>query len=80
MTTAKTFAYAAKTQLVGVNTLEAIAAQAPAAEGRLWAVLDAQRQELFAANFIRDKTGDLVTERETHIISVVSWLAALQPE
>jgi tRNA threonylcarbamoyladenosine biosynthesis protein TsaB len=78
VTTAKTFAYAAKTQLLGINTLEAIAAQAPAADGRLWAMLDAQRQELFAASFARSESG-LTTVRETHIISVASWLAGLQP-
>jgi tRNA threonylcarbamoyladenosine biosynthesis protein TsaB len=79
VTTAKTFAYAANTELLGVNTLEAIATQAPAADGRLWAVLDAQRQELFAATFAQSEAG-LTTERETHIISVEAWLAALQPD
>jgi len=78
VTTAKTFAYAAKTDLIGINTLEAIAAQAPEANGRLWAVLDAQRQELFAASFILSETG-FITERETHIVSETSWLAELQP-
>jgi tRNA threonylcarbamoyladenosine biosynthesis protein TsaB len=79
VTTAKTFAYAANTDLIGVNTLEAIAAQAPAAHGQLWAVLDAQRQELFAASFAQSDAG-LTTEHETYIISVEAWLAALQPD
>jgi tRNA threonylcarbamoyladenosine biosynthesis protein TsaB len=78
VTTAKKIAYAANTALIGVNTLEAIAAQAPTDEGRLWAVLDAQRQELFAASFDQSSAG-LTIQCQTHIITVDSWLAALQP-
>ncbi len=52
VTTAKTLAYAWGAKLLGVHTLDAIAAQAattPASS--LHVVLDAQRQELFVAKF-----------------------------
>ena len=47
VTTAKTFAYAAAAELVGTHTLAVLAAGVEQASGRLWAILDAQRQELF---------------------------------
>src|SRR5690606_26963117 len=52
-TTAKTFAYAAGCEVLGVDTLEVIAQQAPVSSDTLWAVLDAQRSQLFAARFER---------------------------
>ena len=54
VTTAKAFAYAVGAEVIGINTLVALAHQSPALNGPLWAVLDAQRQELFAAKFVRD--------------------------
>ena len=54
VTTAKTFAYAVGAEVIGVNTLVALAAQAPPSAAPLWTILDAQRQELFAAKFVRD--------------------------
>src|SRR5205807_6782629 len=58
VTTAKTFAYAVGAEVIGVNTLEAIAAQAPPDVNRLAVALDAQRQQVFAAEFSRLPTGD----------------------
>lgn len=51
VTTAKTFAYAVGAEVVGVDTLSAIASQAPVDAAPLWVVMDAQRGELFAAKF-----------------------------
>lgn len=51
VTTAKTFAYAVGCEVLGVDTLEVIAQQAPVPAETLWAVLDAQRSQLFAAQF-----------------------------
>jgi tRNA threonylcarbamoyl adenosine modification protein YeaZ len=48
---AKTFAYAVGAKLVGVHTLAAMAEPIAKRTSRLWAILDAQRQELFAACF-----------------------------
>ena len=77
-TTAKAFAYAVKADVIGVNTLDALATQAPPSSQPLWTILDAQRQELFAARFIPDGNGSLKTDRETTIIAEDKWLAELQ--
>lgn len=77
--TAKMFAYAVGTDVVGINTLDALAAQAPNSPAPLWTILDAQRQELFAARFIVDDPGRVRTDRETSIVSQDAWLAELQP-
>ncbi len=75
VTTAKTLAYAVGAEVIGVNTLAVIARQAPQADGRLWVVMDAQRQELFAAKF--DAERKLIGE--TRILSQSEWLSALEP-
>lgn len=51
-TTAKTFAYAVGAHCLAVDTLEVLAAQVPLGLATsAWAVLDAQRQQLFATPF-----------------------------
>lgn len=80
VTTAKTLAYAVGAELVAVNTLEVIASQAPAdVTDDIWAILDAQRQQLFAALFRRDAHGALQIQSDTHIIDNERWLAELKP-
>ena len=77
-TTAKTLAYATEAELVGVATLAAIAANVEADDGRLWTILDAQRQELFAACF---KPGWSIQEHDlprTQILGIEDWLNQLQ--
>lgn len=74
VTAAKTLAYAAGAECVAVNTLAVLAAQATpncddGSDG--WAVLDAQRRELFAARF--SSIG------EAAIIAEDAWLARLKP-
>lgn len=77
VTTAKTFAYAAQCAVLGVDTLEVIAAQAPLVVDRhLWAVLDGQRSQLFARRFAVD------SERwspvsEAHVVDAEAWRAQL---
>lgn len=78
VTTAKAFAYAVKADVMGVNTLDALAIQAPPSYEPLWTILDAQRQELFAARFIADGNGSPKTDRVTTIIAEDKWLAELQ--
>jgi tRNA threonylcarbamoyladenosine biosynthesis protein TsaB len=58
VTTAKVFAYAARAQIIGVSSLDVLAAQLPLAETPLWAVMDAQRGELFVARFSRPLAAD----------------------
>jgi tRNA threonylcarbamoyladenosine biosynthesis protein TsaB len=78
VTTAKAFAYAIGAEVLGINTLEALALQATPSASSLWAVLDAQRQELFAARFIFDDQFNFRTEVETCIIPQDEWLAGVR--
>ena len=79
ITTAKTFAYAVGADIVGVNTLDALAAQASASSRPLWTIMDAQRQELFVAKFSASPDGNLLTEYPTAIVATDEWLATLVP-
>jgi tRNA threonylcarbamoyladenosine biosynthesis protein TsaB len=75
VTTAKTLAYAVGAEVIGVNTLAVIASQAPQSAAPLWVVMDAQRQELFAAKF----DGERKPIGETRILAQDEWLSALAP-
>jgi tRNA threonylcarbamoyladenosine biosynthesis protein TsaB len=77
VTTAKTFAYAVGANVVAVNTLAALALQVPPTGGALWAVIDAQRQELFAAKFTCDQTGPWEMLDQTSIVPQEQWLRQL---
>ena len=90
VTTAKTLAYAIGCDLVGIDTLDAIAAQAPAAGGvgvgELHIVMDAQRRELFLGRYGR-AGGDLGStaaswqrQGPTELIAAEAWLAQLGPQ
>jgi tRNA threonylcarbamoyladenosine biosynthesis protein TsaB len=78
VTTAKTLAYATGAKLVGVNTLAAIAAGVNAAEERVWAIIDAQRQELFAACFQPGWQNEDAGLPEILVIGVDDWLGRLR--
>lgn len=81
--TAKTLAYAWRAQLLGVNTLDAIAAQVPVesgANGQLHVVLEAQRQELFVATFQAVVKGRWERTAADAIIATTDWLSHLQTE
>jgi tRNA threonylcarbamoyladenosine biosynthesis protein TsaB len=77
---AKTFAYATGAKLVGVHTLAAMAAGAGSLDRPLWTILDAQRQELFAARFEPSRPLIEQANPETRIIAVDTWLEQLQPQ
>ena len=77
VTTAKTWAYAMRAEVIGVDTLAVIAAQSPPAATRLSAVIDAQRQQVFAGQFIRDPSGRFVPNGGTAIVDNEAWLAGL---
>jgi tRNA threonylcarbamoyladenosine biosynthesis protein TsaB len=79
VTTAKALAYAAGAQVMGVNTLEVIARQAPDRHKSLWAVLDAQRGELFTARFWREEKTDGSRSMPVQIAPRETWLAQLGP-
>jgi tRNA threonylcarbamoyladenosine biosynthesis protein TsaB len=80
---AKTLAYALGAKLVGVHTLAAMAESAANFMGdiicqRAWTVLDAQRQELFAAQFDPSWPIDKQAQPTTEIIAIDAWLERLQ--
>jgi tRNA threonylcarbamoyladenosine biosynthesis protein TsaB len=79
VTTAKAFAYAIGAEVLGINTLEALALQATPSASPLWTILDAQRQELFAAKYIVDEQFTIRAEHKTCIIAQDAWLASLRP-
>lgn len=83
VTTAKAFAYAVQARVVGVNTLDVIAAQAfpvvPLAAGRLGVGIDAGRGEVFAAEYARDEHGAWHSVVSAAIVTRDVWLHAATP-
>jgi len=76
VTTAKMYAYAVGAEVMGVNTLEAIADRAPDGIHELWTVLDAQREQVFAARFSRaDDAWRSIAEPS--LLDNAAWLARL---
>jgi len=80
VTTAKVLAYAASAEVLGVNTLEAIAMGMPRRYERFTVVLDAQRQQSYLAEFHRDEHGQLTVVRSTEIVDNQAWIAGLHAE
>jgi tRNA threonylcarbamoyladenosine biosynthesis protein TsaB len=79
MTMAKTWAYAVGAKILGVNTLEVLACPVPRTTGPLHTVLDAQREELFAAKFQPAVSGSWDMVKPTQIIAISAWMASLSP-
>jgi tRNA threonylcarbamoyladenosine biosynthesis protein TsaB len=73
---AKTFAYATKCRVIAVDTLAAVAQQAPSEFARLWIVSDAQRGDFFTARYTRTATG-WQREGDLQIVHGRSWLPTL---
>jgi tRNA threonylcarbamoyladenosine biosynthesis protein TsaB len=80
VTTAKAFAYAAGSQAVGVNSLLSIAARVPREFHSVWALLDAQRNELYAARYTHRPDGQLAEDVPTQVVGCEDWLASLDSE
>jgi tRNA threonylcarbamoyladenosine biosynthesis protein TsaB len=82
VTTAKAFAYAVGANVVGVNTLAALADEVRAIDAPsstpLWTILDAQRQELFVAKFEGGGREGSEIDPETVILRESDWLERLQ--
>jgi tRNA threonylcarbamoyladenosine biosynthesis protein TsaB len=85
VTTAKTFAYAVRAEVMGVSTLEAIAQQAlldslAAGGTEVQAVLDAQRRELFVGSFRRGRDNGVAIERleADQLMPADAWLRSLR--
>ena len=60
-------------------TPSAVAAQAPADVERVTTVLDAQRNELYVAEFHRSPQGAMLGGETTRIVRAADWLAGLPP-
>lgn len=79
ITAARTLAYALDRPLVGLDSLEAIARDAPAEARRIVVVADAQRGDLYVAGFGRvgpDRPPSRIGP--TRIVPSVDWIASLQ--
>lgn len=75
--TAKAFAYAASAEVLGVDTLETIAARAPTDVPALWAAIDAHRGEVVAQSFRRARDGWLQPAGPSALLAVDAWLEGL---
>jgi tRNA threonylcarbamoyladenosine biosynthesis protein TsaB len=78
VTVAKTLAYATGAQLVGVNTLAALAVALGDVSQPVWSILDAQRQELFAAHFPPGWLHEADFPIQTSILTGDDWLGGLR--
>lgn len=84
ITTAKLLAYAWKADLVAVDTLDVLARQADADPAianatTLHAILDAHRQELFHARYLRfGSASGWQRVTDSHLMATDAWLASLQ--
>jgi tRNA threonylcarbamoyladenosine biosynthesis protein TsaB len=77
VTTAKTFAYSVGADILGVDTLEVIAAGAPQSVPILSVAIDAQRGEVVGQTFQRDQDGWLRPTGPADLIAVDAWLKGL---
>jgi tRNA threonylcarbamoyladenosine biosynthesis protein TsaB len=80
VTAAKTLAYATGARLLPLDSMELIARNAPREVERISVVADAQRHDLYVADFHRDGTGaSVIRSGPTRFESLDTWLAALRP-
>lgn len=79
VTTAKVFAYSIGADILGIDTLEAIAAAAPVDFSFLWTAIDAGRDEVVAQCFgpvVEDRRPSVTAQQ---LVAVDRWLAQLAP-
>jgi tRNA threonylcarbamoyladenosine biosynthesis protein TsaB len=80
VTAAKTLSYATGAVIVGLDSLEAVAWNAPDSVLRVSVVADAQRGDVYSADFIREaQGGPLSCTRTSQIEALDAWLARLAP-
>lgn len=75
--TAKTFAYSVGAEVLGIDTLEAIAAAAPAEVSALAVAVDAQRGDVVAQSWRRDADGWFRAAGTARLVAIDDWLAGL---
>jgi tRNA threonylcarbamoyladenosine biosynthesis protein TsaB len=80
LTAAKTIAYATGALVVGLDSLEVIAGNAPSEAVRVAVIADAQRGDLYISDWARDCPGDaLRSTQPCRIESLQAWLLGLEP-
>ena len=79
VTTAKTFAYAVGAEILGVDTLQTIAAGVPAGVPALAVAMDAQRGDVVAQPFCRDATAWFQPAGPQELLAIDAWLGGLTP-
>ena len=88
VTTAKTLAFCLDAEILGIDTLETIAAAAPADVEHLTVAIDAQRNEVVVQSFQRDVDGwmaptldaDTGSPKPAQLIDIDDWLENLSPD
>jgi len=75
--TAKVFAYAVKAEVLGIDTLEAIAAACPAEISQVAVAMDAQRGQVVTTTFRRNSDGWFSPMSPWQIVDLDAWLASL---
>jgi tRNA threonylcarbamoyladenosine biosynthesis protein TsaB len=78
LTAAKTLAYATGVPLVGLDSLDVIARNAPAGASRISVIADAQRGQLYVAEYDRQSDDRLFCTRMYQIEPLSAWLARLE--
>jgi len=79
VTMAKTFAYCIGADVLGLDTLEVIAARVPTEVTEFWVVMDAQRQQVVAAPFCRGSARWPQPDKPAMLLPIDTWLAQLPP-
>jgi tRNA threonylcarbamoyladenosine biosynthesis protein TsaB len=79
VTAAKVFAYAVGANVLGIDTLEAIAAAAPSDVSELSVAMDAQRGELVVRPFARRADGWIEPTDAQKLVDANAWLNQLPP-
>ena len=79
VTTAKTFAYAVQADVLGVDTLEVVAAGLPSEIDAVSVATDAQRGQVVARNFQRGPDGWFQPTGPEQLLDAAAWLADLDP-
>ena len=77
--TAKVLAYCAGAEVLGIGTLEAIAAAAPEDVPAVGVAVDAQRGDVVAQRFRRESPPWLMPASDPALVPLDQWLAALPP-
>ncbi len=77
---AKTLAYVSGAALVGIDSLAVVARNAPEESTRISVIGDAQRGDLYVAEFVRETPrAPMVQTHPTHIERLADWRERLEP-